>query len=512
MTIKNIPTSQDYYNKAKNLYFESITSLMNNIILYENDYHDRAFIKYILPSEINNIVNSFHQSFELFLKGKIAETSPFLLLKSIKKDFNDSHTIDANELLNIVSVINNDFISKPVTVLFNKYRNLRNSDIHGPTVLSILEIEHIEYLTDFLRIYEIFNTNSFATELTIFLENKYNTGLLKNKFPLIVSNYRSIYFRMISRLIKKINVQDETTSTDDISINVLLLNIINLKTKYPILPNDMMCCPDCKFDYQPSFDPSLEYIDEFIEYNQFKSLYKIDNGYKCFSCEKIYKNISNRPCKICNSLNKSNNQLSTTKTCLNCGTDFKPFLINTTYLEYGCQTSKDKVPNRYFYTNNLDFDASFHLYSSVNNLEFIYSYNGHKILLHEAIIGSCIDYNLFYLMNIKSGLQNSDIYYKDTDKLKFYQDHLNNFNINDTLDFAFKKYSELTKKSFKNKKYKLSDLGVAHVCHIFYRIIWHNIFISICEYYKINGNNVKQQKFQKLHLKLKESILKQENK
>lgn len=147
MPIKNLPTAEKLTQFSLILYFEAWSRLIEIFddfeITYEGGRDDwpEEWQDYLGSSQkdFEAITNLAAQAVELGLKGKLCETSPFLLLlgaesslktTSFETDFSDLRTIDAVDLPGAINTfcatpLSDKFISK-----FNQIRKLRNKVVH----------------------------------------------------------------------------------------------------------------------------------------------------------------------------------------------------------------------------------------------------------------------------------------------------------------------------------------------------------------------------------------------
>jgi hypothetical protein len=93
---------------------------------------------------ITNAVSLLQQSLELFLKAKIAEVSPLLLIsgdprtwprpgKNNVLDFSEFRTVDALDLVKLVNTISKEALPKNFMEQYNKLRVDRNKIVHLDT-------------------------------------------------------------------------------------------------------------------------------------------------------------------------------------------------------------------------------------------------------------------------------------------------------------------------------------------------------------------------------------------
>lgn len=143
--IHNVPTWQDLETISLRLYFNAWTSAANLVTEYlsvSDDKEDR-WQQYTAAAqgELQAIYTLILQSQEIGIKGRIAEVSPFLLLKKHSAsarlgpgrwdyDFSDFPTIDAAELIAVHNTFCRHQISDGFATAFEKLRRGRNKISH----------------------------------------------------------------------------------------------------------------------------------------------------------------------------------------------------------------------------------------------------------------------------------------------------------------------------------------------------------------------------------------------
>lgn len=501
MAIKNIPTSDDFYNKAESLFFEAFIALLNNILFKKED----EFSNYISLTESNNIVNLFHQSAEFFLKGKITETSPFLLISGLKcDDFLECYTLDAKDLIEVANKTNNNFINKNISNIFEKYRRLRNKDTHSFSSIQMTNELYNEYFFDFIDIYNLFGKNYFTERLKSFLDLKYEKYMLtteKNKFiePII---YRNRYLTLISSFIHHKTI-DKKNENEDILAKINKENkkiFLLLSIPKNFIELSHFFCNYCSKMYYAKFEQlSLDEIIDFTKYN-IKTIYENENKFICFCCQKEFENdkIILKKCKICSSIDHSKKETKHyDDICISC--NIKLTFRNKNYLQYGISNYQGKHPSKYFYQNfknNFKDDKDYISYinesltimNGINDMNIYFKINKGQINLNEMIYSTCTEYSLFYTMLIKKNNLNSNHYLKDIEKLEIYNNHKNTFTAKETIVFAFDMYKDILESIFLYNTEFNKCCEINNLLNKFHRISWENIFTKINYYYEIEVN------------------------
>ena len=131
----------------------------------EREQADEEFWRKSQP-QLGNALSLIQQGIELFLKGRIAEVSPFLLIVRDPREypkanatgdipFSEFRSIDAADLVKISNAVCSERLGDDFRTFFDEVRRQRNSFIHGvgtPTPLSASAlIIYILRANDFLR-------------------------------------------------------------------------------------------------------------------------------------------------------------------------------------------------------------------------------------------------------------------------------------------------------------------------------------------------------------------------
>lgn len=152
--IIDVPTSAELIERADSLLhlsYSIVQKLHENQIGYENEiddgYGDKVEPELVkeywskCSASVANAVALLQQSHELFLKGRIAEVSPYLLLarepqhwpkSSHGQDtsFSEFLTVGAAELPNLHDAVCKERLTEEMQTLIEKIRKLRNKFIH----------------------------------------------------------------------------------------------------------------------------------------------------------------------------------------------------------------------------------------------------------------------------------------------------------------------------------------------------------------------------------------------
>ena len=156
--ITDIPTPTDFHEAGINLLnlaWDSTVSLLidriespgelNTDYLASDEYWKSA--QPILTSSLSLI----QQSVEFFLKGKIAEVSPYLLITSNPANwpkgsdkgnasFSDFRTIDSQDLIRVHDIVSKTRLSDPFRQWYEELRRLRNKLMHTvDTTISVTD-------------------------------------------------------------------------------------------------------------------------------------------------------------------------------------------------------------------------------------------------------------------------------------------------------------------------------------------------------------------------------------
>lgn len=181
ITIKNIPDSKDYFERANELFIECFNeiSILLHCMEESNDENERLNKKKSI-----DIRTKLHHISEIYLSGLIAKKNPLELIKIDKIldneiiDFDDCPTIAANQLFDLAkqrvdcNFFNNLFHSHSFVNGYNENRKIRNKNMHSLVRNVNFDIKDI--LKDFLTIWHVF-----------FRKNNF----IKDFYKIILGNY-----------------------------------------------------------------------------------------------------------------------------------------------------------------------------------------------------------------------------------------------------------------------------------------------------------------------------------
>jgi hypothetical protein len=149
--VNNIPSASDYFESGKEVFnfaWNTVSSLLctfDDAGYYVHDPDDEleeAFWQ-AATRELSTAITIVQQGVELFLKGRIAEISPFLLIASDAPsrwpspydgkpiDFSQFRTIDAQDLVRVHDIFSENQLPEVFTARFDELRELRNTIIHS---------------------------------------------------------------------------------------------------------------------------------------------------------------------------------------------------------------------------------------------------------------------------------------------------------------------------------------------------------------------------------------------
>lgn len=310
MSFTNIPSHQDFEKKALTIYINGLFNLIE-IIMSKNG--DLCYKSNTMTND--EIIEHLHKSSEFFLKSKICEISPYLLINQMKKipdknekiSFFDFYSIDAKDLIGFVDFLYDDFYFNELNVDFkqkyNYYRNKRNNITHS---VNSSEINLTEVLDDYILLFYVFKKELDIMEFIH--ENVYLKYPEYNK-PSIFYDFVKIIFDN-SKHYKKIFKINETFRKNDYR-------------QYCLNCNDKLLF----------FTPSVCVLD-----TGFKSMIRRDknnesNKYFCLCCNEIVV-ISMNSCKLCLFENRGNKTPFYDDTCLHC---FNYYTYSSLMIDYKFQ-------------------------------------------------------------------------------------------------------------------------------------------------------------------------------
>lgn len=146
--ITDIPTSTDFQEAGINLLnlaWDSTVSLLSDRILDGSQFRNNvaASAKYWRSAQpiLTSSLSLVQQSIEFYLKSKIAQISPYLLLagtpsnfpknsSSQDTSFSDFRSIDAQDLIRVHDTVSNNRLSREFCQWYDDLRRLRNKVMH----------------------------------------------------------------------------------------------------------------------------------------------------------------------------------------------------------------------------------------------------------------------------------------------------------------------------------------------------------------------------------------------
>ncbi|WP_354678551.1 hypothetical protein [Cupriavidus plantarum] len=148
--VNNIPNASDYFdsgNEVFNFAWNTVAHLLcafdeAGYYGYEPAEISEAFWS-AANRELSTAITIVQQGVELFLKGRIAEVSPFLLIASDSPsrwpspydgksiEFSQFRTIDAQDLVRVHDIFAASKLPETFTAKFDELRELRNTIIHS---------------------------------------------------------------------------------------------------------------------------------------------------------------------------------------------------------------------------------------------------------------------------------------------------------------------------------------------------------------------------------------------
>ncbi len=186
--IKNIPPPQEFYDSGLSLLNFSWSTVINLLIELQDSEN--------FGVEISEVQNAFwlaarqqlttslaiaQQGVEFILKGKISETSPFLLLTMLPKDFPNKsstqdldfstfRTIDAQDLIKVHDTFSLQRLPDDFKTKFEELRGKRNVIMHS--VNKNLTVQAADVIADILSVYKhLYPDENFISERKKFLDS-----------------------------------------------------------------------------------------------------------------------------------------------------------------------------------------------------------------------------------------------------------------------------------------------------------------------------------------------------
>lgn len=272
----NIPTAEDFYTSGEellNFAWDAVAKLIKNLADAEYYNVDTDEIKDEYWEGANRTLSTsltvIQQGVEFFIKGRIAEISPYLLIADpitkipnsplgspVSVDFSKFKTIDANDLIKIHNIFSNSTLSVILESRFNDMRERRNAIMHSVSRLNGLKVKEVlEYLLFMHR--EFFPNKTWAERRVHFLEQSPDATLFSEEFAIVATHIE------ISETIKSLS-QSEVLNyfgieknqrayfcpkckSDTYSDNPLEIKLARLCSKEP--DEKMLYCPVCNLKH-----------------------------------------------------------------------------------------------------------------------------------------------------------------------------------------------------------------------------------------------------------------------
>lgn len=185
MTVTDVPSYQDYFDIGSDhlqLAWDQVAKLLIDLSDTFDDYDQETKDEYWEASRriLLTALTIAQQGVELTLKGYIAKTSPYLLIQnpaaklpgsSTSSDipFADFKTIDAQDLVKMVTAFTSTSLSEPFQRRFEELRNIRNQIMHS--IGEKISVEPVELIEIILEVHsELFPNNHWPTDRIRFLD------------------------------------------------------------------------------------------------------------------------------------------------------------------------------------------------------------------------------------------------------------------------------------------------------------------------------------------------------
>lgn len=179
--IKDVPNREDFYNVGAALLNQAWQDLVGLQLAVEeaSDWADASDLEEYWRSATTKLATTLsiaHQAAEFFLKGRIVEVSPFLLIANSPKDwpkedgegntsFSKFRTVDAQDLPRLHDKVAAEKMQPEFSILVENLRTRRNAIMH--TVALDLEVQVAELVKWILEIHR----NLFGGEWVQFRRN-----------------------------------------------------------------------------------------------------------------------------------------------------------------------------------------------------------------------------------------------------------------------------------------------------------------------------------------------------
>lgn len=185
MTVSDVPRHEDFLNIGSDhlqLAWDQVADLLTDLADGFDDYDQDTKDEYWNASRriLLTALTIAQQGVELTLKGYIAKVSPYLLIQnpagklpgpSAESDlsFAEFKTIDAQDLVKMVTAFTGTSLSEPFQRRFEELRRWRNQIMH--TIGEKISIEPAQLVEIILEVHgELFPNNHWPTDRIRFLE------------------------------------------------------------------------------------------------------------------------------------------------------------------------------------------------------------------------------------------------------------------------------------------------------------------------------------------------------
>jgi len=272
----NIPTAEDFYSSGEELFnfaWDAIAKLIKN--LDEARYYDvdKDEIRDEYWEGANRTLSTsltvIQQGVEFFIKGRIAEVSPYLLISdplikkpglyteaSVSVDFSKFKTIDANDLVKVHNIFSNTALSEALETKFNEMRERRNAIMHSVSKLNGLKVKEVlEYLLFMHR--EFFPTRTWAERRVHYLEQSPDAILFTEEFAISATHIEiseTIKLLSQSEVLKYFRIEKNQRAyycpkckSEAYSDNPLEIQLARLCSKEP--NEKKLYCPICNLQH-----------------------------------------------------------------------------------------------------------------------------------------------------------------------------------------------------------------------------------------------------------------------
>lgn len=312
--MKNIPTPQEFYDvaiRSLNLTWDILCKLYVELEEYGgSEEFNLSYAEYGYDENTNNLeaywilhrgklencIVLLMQAIEFYLKGKLSEESPFLLLSSKeawgkKTDFLELHTIDAKDLIDKCNAICGDgTIGTEFKGNFESIRTKRNRIIHMGILSTEIDPETILHYCKFF--YAAMNRPECWEQNRVnYLEQFPDPYFINANLILHLKSCLAIAMEIKPSTVKKLwEVQKKS--------------------------NPHIHCPYCIPQlHSDTFDLSIDNL---------QSVYRVEKGkntFRCIACYKTVKVRGKRKCPYCNhgiGYYKKHDMCAYVPDCLNC--------------------------------------------------------------------------------------------------------------------------------------------------------------------------------------------------